>query len=125
MSKFQDILKELESLHASKDADYAGDIEYGNIRASLGFGISPWVGAMIRLSDKVERIKQFVKKGKLNHEGVRDSLVDIANYAAIATVLYDEDVAREKHDKFLRSSVLEDKQVRETDPDGFFKGNLS
>jgi hypothetical protein len=89
--RFHAVLKEMGDTHDRKQQDYGTDGDpFANIRASREFGVSPWVGAYIRLNDKITRIKSFIKKGNLANESLEDSLIDIATYAAIALVLYRE-----------------------------------
>jgi hypothetical protein len=91
MDKFHDILYEMSELHDQKAEDYGteGDI-YQNFRGSVKMGIDPWKGAFIRLCDKVQRIQKFAKDGKLANESVIDSFNDLAVYAVICRVLYEE-----------------------------------
>ena len=89
--RFYDILLELAGLHARKQADYGrGDDPFANVRASEEWGIAPWVGAMVRLNDKVRRLQKAAQGGALANEGVVDSLMDIGVYAVIALVLYEQ-----------------------------------
>ncbi len=90
--KFDSILAEMSALHNKKGEDYGkvGD-PYANVRASQDFGIPPWLGAIVRLNDKITRIKSFAVKGNLVNESVFDSLQDIAVYAVIAQLLYLEE----------------------------------
>lgn len=77
-------------LHAAKQKDYGKPVDpFANVRSSEEFGIEPWVGAMVRLNDKVKRLQSFARTGKLENEGVIDSFMDIAVYALIARVLYE------------------------------------
>lgn len=84
-------LEELSEVHDSKNEDYATiEDPFLNLRSSEDYGIPAWVGTQIRHDDKTRRIQEFVKKGRLNNESVRDSLVDQANYAILALALYDQ-----------------------------------
>jgi hypothetical protein len=88
---FLRVLREMASLHAMKAADYgSGDDPLANVRATEGFGVAPWLGALLRANDKVHRLKEFAKKGTLANEGVEDSLIDLAAYAIISLVLFRE-----------------------------------
>lgn len=87
-SPFRAILDEMAALHDKKAADYGRDEDpLANLRASEGFGIEPWIGAVLRLNDKVHRVKSLLLNGKLANESLEDSLIDIANYAVLALVL--------------------------------------
>ena len=97
--RFHQILKELGDLHDKKQLDYGrGNDPFANVRASLDWGVPAWVGAMIRLNDKVKRLQSFSIKGSLANEGVEDSLRDISVYAAIALVLYEEESKKANHE---------------------------
>ena len=85
---FSEIAIGLIKLHNRKMTDYGADDDpYANVRASKEFGVQPWVGAMIRLNDKVKRAQAYARRGSLLNETLEDSLRDIAVYAIIALVL--------------------------------------
>lgn len=89
--KYRQLAREIADLHDRKQADYGtGDDPFANLRASEGFGIPPWIGAVVRLNDKVTRLKSLIINGKLENESAEDSMLDIAVYALIAKVLYAE-----------------------------------
>ena len=78
-------------MHDVKQSDYGSDNDpFANVRATEEWGIPAWVGAMIRLNDKVARLKSLASKGSLNNEAATDSFMDIAVYALIAHVLFEE-----------------------------------
>lgn len=86
--RFHEILHELGALHDKKQRDYGNDNDpFANVTASTDWGIKPHVGALLRMNDKVQRLKQWIKTGTLANEGAHDSLRDIAVYAIIALVL--------------------------------------
>lgn len=91
LDQFDGVLREMRELTARKGADY-GDTEdgYRNIVGSTDWGIEPWVSALLRANDKIRRLQEFAKKGTLENEGVEDSLIDLANYAVIALILFRE-----------------------------------
>ena len=90
--RFHDILKELADLHDRKQADYGrGDDPFANVRGSTEWGMPAWVGAMVRATDKVKRLQNFARKGELRNESVVDAFMDLAVYAVIAMVLYEEE----------------------------------
>lgn len=84
------ILEEMREMHRKKAADYGGNTGTDNLRASAEFGIAPWLGAVLRMNDKVTRIKSLTKNGRLENESLEDSLMDIAAYAILSLVLYRE-----------------------------------
>jgi hypothetical protein len=89
---FLDLLEELRTLHLSKSQDYGSESDpLANIRQGAEFvGIEPWRGCMVRVADKVQRLKTYCRTGRLVHEGVRDTLLDLAAYSLLAIVLFDE-----------------------------------
>jgi hypothetical protein len=48
------------------------------------------VGAMVRANDKVKRLQKLAKEGKLSNESARDSFMDLAVYALLALILFEE-----------------------------------
>lgn len=91
-ARFHALLKEISDLHDRKQGDYGkGDDPFANVRSSRDWGVKPWVGAMIRGTDKVKRLQSFVENGHLRNEGVADSLKDLAVYSLIALVLYEQE----------------------------------
>jgi hypothetical protein len=89
--QFYNLLIEAGLLHAQKQRDYGrSDDPFANVRASEDFGIAGWVGCMIRANDKMRRLQTYAKSGTLANEGVRDSLLDLAVYALIGLVLFEE-----------------------------------
>lgn len=91
-ARFHQLLAEIGDLHDRKQADYGrADDPFANIRASTEWGSPGWVGAMIRLNDKVRRLQSFARTGKLSNEGAADSFKDIAVYALAALVMLEEE----------------------------------
>jgi hypothetical protein len=94
---FFDLCDQIKEMHASKSRDYgcpSGTDPLANIRNGAKFvGIPAWRAAMVRLSDKVTRLATFNATGRLEFEGVEDTLLDLASYALLSLVLY-----REEHD---------------------------
>ena len=72
----------------AKGRDYSGTTDsMGNLR---DFGV---LGIVCRLGDKYHRAKNIVTSGQVNvkNESLRDTLTDIINYAALATIMLDEE----------------------------------
>lgn len=90
--EFLAILEELKTLHLAKTLDYGVDEDaLSNIRQSADVVNMPaWAGCILRISDKMHRLKAFFRRGKCEFDGVEDTLKDISCYAAIALVLYRE-----------------------------------
>lgn len=89
---FLDLLDEIKALHTSKSADYGSEADpLANIRQGAEFvDIEPWRACMVRIADKVQRLRTYCRTGRLVHEGVRDTLLDLASYSLLAITLYEE-----------------------------------
>lgn len=63
------------------------NIDYGDAFAKYGT-----VGVLMRIQDKLQRYMSITKNGVnlVNDEGIRDTLIDLHNYAAMAIMLLDE-----------------------------------
>ena len=61
--------------------------DYGDAFATYG----P-VGVLVRIGDKLSRLQSISKSGvqMVNDESIRDTLIDLHNYAAMAIMLMDE-----------------------------------
>jgi hypothetical protein len=79
MEKIQD---EALTLFKKKNADY-GD-------AFATYGV---VGVLVRMGDKISRLSSITKTGitLVDNESLRDTLLDLHNYSAMAMMLLDED----------------------------------
>ena len=79
LRKVQD---EALELFTNKNADY-GD-------AFAKYGV---IGVLMRIEDKLQRCMSIAKNGVnlVGDEGIRDTLIDLHNYAAMALMLMDEE----------------------------------
>lgn len=85
-------LSKIASLHAMKSADY-GDSEdpLANVRAGAELlGVPAWQACLVRIADKIQRVKAYINNGRLANEGVQDAIEDLASYSIIMAVLYEE-----------------------------------
>lgn len=90
--RFLELLDEMQQLHASKSRDYGSEEDpLANIRHGAELvDIEPWRGCMVRIADKVQRLRTYCRTGRLVHEGVKDTLMDLAAYSLLAIVLHEE-----------------------------------
>jgi len=72
---------ESRELFSRKNADY------GDAFATYGT-----IGVLVRLGDKIRRLSSITKKNVtlVDDESLRDTLIDLHNYAAMAVMLLDE-----------------------------------
>lgn len=89
---FMEVIEELRQLHLSKTQDYGADSDaLKNIRDGADVvGIEPWRACLIRMADKMTRLRSYCHNGRVEFDGVEDTLLDMAAYSAIALVLYRE-----------------------------------
>ena len=90
--RFAELLDEMAELHRSKSLDYGSEEDpLANIRHGAELvDIEPWRGCMVRIADKVQRLRTYCRIGRLVHEGVRDTLLDLASYSLLAIILHGE-----------------------------------
>lgn len=81
---FSDITKEMTALYERKNHDYGDSFK----EMFNEFGMT---SVLIRLSDKYRRLKTLSKCDALVDESIRDTLMDLANYA-VMTIVELEDV---------------------------------
>jgi hypothetical protein len=91
-TEFCSVLDEIKQLHLRKTLDYGCDEDaLSNIRSSSDvINVSPWAGCILRISDKMHRLRSYFRRGRVEFDGIEDTLMDIAAYAVIALVLYRE-----------------------------------
>ena len=89
---FMEVIEELRQLHLAKTQDYGADSDaLKNIRDGADVvGIEPWRACLIRMADKMTRLRSYCHNGRVEFDGVEDTLLDMAAYSAIALVLYRE-----------------------------------
>ncbi len=89
---FYDLCDQIKDMHRKKSADYGSATDpLANIRNGAEFvGIEAWRAAMVRLSDKVTRLQTYCRTGRLEHEGVEDTLMDLASYSLLVLLTHRE-----------------------------------
>jgi len=81
IEQMQTIHNELLALFVKKNIDYGDSFaEYGP------------VGVLIRIGDKLKRLETITKNGAalVDEEALRDTAIDLANYAVMLVMLLDE-----------------------------------
>lgn len=81
VEQMKDIQNTALELFARKNADY-GD-------AFAKFGV---IGVLMRIEDKIQRSLSITRNGinLVNDEGIKDTLLDLHNYAAMALMLIND-----------------------------------
>jgi hypothetical protein len=101
IEQMEEVQKEALELFIKKNKDY------GDAFANYGA-----VGVIVRMGDKIHRLQSVSKYGvtMVNSESVRDTLIDLHNYAAMAVMLLDEQKAKDNDiNKFSTMNVAEPK----------------
>jgi len=82
VEQLQHIQYQAKNLFEKKNKDY------GDAFATYGT-----VGVLVRIGDKINRLINITANGitLINNEGLRDTLIDLHNYAAMAIMLLDEE----------------------------------
>lgn len=81
-------IKQLEAVQSEgRDLFAKKNADYGDAFAKYG----P-IGVLVRIGDKIQRMQSITKSGitLVKDEKMRDSLIDLHNYAAMAIMLIDE-----------------------------------
>lgn len=67
--------------------------DYGDAFANYGV-----IGVLVRMGDKIARLQSITTKSVslVNTESLRDTLIDLHNYSAMAIMLLDEDKNKDK-----------------------------
>lgn len=83
VKRHKKVLKELHRLYKRKNADYSDS--FCKVRCDYPNAI------LIRLTDKIERLKSLYNcvAPRVKDESVRDTLLDLANYAILEVVELD------------------------------------
>tara|TARA_Y100001970_G_scaffold293799_1_gene443309 strand:+ start:6529 stop:7014 length:486 start_codon:yes stop_codon:yes gene_type:complete len=106
VSQMKKVQEESLELFRKKNADY-GD-------AFANYGV---IGILVRMGDKINRLQSISSKkvSLINTESLRDTLIDLHNYAAMGIMLLDEDKNKIPR-QTLPSPVLNSNEEREKTP---------
>ena len=87
------IVNGLSELYKAKNADYGDSVH----DTYLKYGLTSF---LVRMEDKMSRLRSLSKKSeeerKVKDESIRDTLLDLANYAIIAVIEMDEEAEKKK-----------------------------
>jgi len=78
--------------------------DYGDAFADYGS-----IGVIVRIGDKIKRLVSVTNRGVnlVNNESLRDTLIDLHNYAAMAIMLIDEN----KEENMAPGKISDEKLV--------------
>lgn len=102
------IFKESLETYKAKNADYGDSFS----KSYQEFGLT---APIVRMSDKMERLKSLSKaEARVKDESIKDTLIDLGNYAFMTVVELEEEEAKIKEGEDLIRGRLE---TREHDVD--------
>jgi hypothetical protein len=83
------MIQKMAKLHANKNRDYGNGNPLGNFMTAEDLGVDPFMGVLIRMSDKWTRICSLVNQGTnyVKDESIEDTLLDLANYCLLSLVI--------------------------------------
>lgn len=99
--RFHELIEKMRGMHAAKGSDYSNEADIlSNLRVCEQMGVPAWVGVLVRLSDKMERVKNLARKRQrgeeaaVKDESLTDTLMDGAVYCLLAVILLEESGGR-------------------------------
>lgn len=85
VQRFMDITTNMVKTYAAKNHDYGNSFE----QSCNKFGI---IAAIVRMGDKMNRLESLaVKRAEVKDESIKDTLLDLANYAIMTVMWLDEE----------------------------------
>ena len=95
-------LNALKEVIKQKNHDYTGgdDNPFANFEDTGGLA-SPLAGVLLRMGDKMQRLRAFAKKGKLEvvGEGAKDAALDMIGYSLIVIGLLEKETTKPQSNK--------------------------
>ena len=80
LTKHKELLDELEELYKTKNADYGDSVS----ETYKKYGMTSF---LVRMEDKINRVKTLSEKeAQVKEESIKDTLLDLANYALLAII---------------------------------------
>ena len=81
LQKYLQIKDEASTIFSQKNQDYGDSFTHDGI-----------IGVLVRLGDKIQRMKHVTKNGinLVKNETLRDTILDLHNYSVMAIMLLDE-----------------------------------
>lgn len=121
---FNKIIIDMAILHDKKNQDYGN--AFGQLFNEYGLNLS-----IMHLHEKLNRIKSVHKNNSANNESIKDSLIDMANYAIMTIVelnnqeLQNNDINKTNDTKRIINDIINaipDDNNNTTNPYGFPDG---
>ena len=102
-------------LFKKKNTDYSD--------AFANYGI---VGVLVRMGDKIIRLQSISAKNitLINTESLRDTLIDLHNYSAMAIILLDEDKKKNENKSIFNNNYFELLKKNTSNNNSGFESNI-
>lgn len=89
VQSFMDITTNMAKTYAAKNHDYGNSFE----QSCNKFGI---IAAVVRMGDKMNRLESLaIKRAEVKDESIKDTLLDLANYAIMTVMWMSNNVSEE------------------------------
>lgn len=86
-SRVIELSAECDKIMRTKNADYSSESD-----ALQNFRRFGCTGILVRIEDKLNRIDNLMRASDIrNHESLRDSMLDLRNYAQLMLLYYDQE----------------------------------
>jgi hypothetical protein len=94
--RFLELNAEEAAIHRAKAAGYSGSDNpdtWANFREATMWGLTPLQGCLVRMGDKYRRAQNLMRNPANEQVGetLKDTLMDMSNYAKIAICLWEEE----------------------------------
>ena len=89
-----DICEQCRSIMEAKNTDYtAGGSVFANFDLAETLGIPREMGVLLRVQDKMQRLRSFIDSGTLavKSESAEDAIMDVINYMVLLAGMLEED----------------------------------
>lgn len=98
--KLKELTNQILKIYMDKNSDYGDSFS----KSYKEFGI---IAPIVRMNDKMERVKQLSKSGdrKVKDESLKDSLIDLANYALMTVIEIDSESMKVKHEEVYDKKI--------------------
>lgn len=95
--------------------------DYGDAFANYGV-----IGVLVRMGDKISRLQSISDKNitLINTESLRDTLIDLHNYSAMAIILLDKDKKKNENNSILNNNCFELLKKNTSNNNSRFESNI-
>ena len=91
------LLDAMSKMHLAKNAGYGSKLDaWSNFRSSEGWGVPAYIGCLVRMSDKYQRMQNLIADPNNDQvgESIIDTAMDLAASALIFICLWQEELMK-------------------------------